>query len=114
MTPAAPEAVRYRISHRTTYEYGQPMADGYTVAYLLPRPTPHQVVEAAEVTVDPAPDERSERIDVFGNRVLQLGVHHAHDMLTLHAESEVVVVPGMVAGRAVGGHRLARRRAARR
>ena len=54
----------------------------------------HQVVEAAEVTVDPAPDERAERIDVFGNRVLQLGVHHAHDTLTLHAESEVVVEPG--------------------
>ena len=39
---------------------------------------------------------RAEHIDVFGNRVLQLGVHHAHDTLTLHAESEVVVEPGVV------------------
>ena len=94
-----PEAVRYRTSHRTTYEYGLPMADGYTVAYLLPRPTALQLVEAAEVTIDPAPDERAEHIDVFGNRVLQLGVHHAHDTLTLHAESEVVVAPGAVTSR---------------
>lgn len=90
---APPDAVRYRISHRTTYEYGVPMADGYTVAHLLPRPTSLQVVEAAEVRVDPEPDERAEHIDVFGNRVLQLGVHHAHDSLTLHAESEVIVEP---------------------
>jgi transglutaminase-like putative cysteine protease len=69
------------------------MTDGYTVAYLLPRPTPQQVVERAEVEVDPEPDERSEHIDVFGNRVLQVGVHHSHDALTLHAESDVVVEP---------------------
>ena len=92
------------------------MADGYTVAYLLPRPTALQVVEAAEVDVEPEPDERAEHTDVFGNRVLQLGVHHAHDTLTLHAESEVVVEPGRVhgAGRAVGGRRVARRGAPRR
>ena len=45
-------------------------------------------------TIDPAPDERAEHIDVFGNRVLQLGVHHAHETLTLDADSEVVVEPG--------------------
>jgi transglutaminase-like putative cysteine protease len=87
------EPVHYRVSHRTTYEYARPMTDGYTVAYLLPRPTPHQVVEAAEVAVTPQPDERSERTDVFGNRVLQIGVHHAHETLELHAESDVVVAP---------------------
>lgn len=90
------DVIRYRVSHRTRYEYGVPMADGYTVAHLLPRPTAHQVVESAEVAVDPAPDERAEHIDVFGNRVLQLGVHHAHDTLTLHAESEVLFEPGVV------------------
>jgi transglutaminase-like putative cysteine protease len=90
-----PHAVRYRISHRTTYSYGVPMADGYTVAYLLPRPTALQAVESAEVRVEPEPDLRAEHIDVFGNRVLQLGVHRAHDTLALHAESEVVVEPDL-------------------
>jgi transglutaminase-like putative cysteine protease len=90
------EAVHYRVSHRTTYTYAAPMADAYTVAHLLPRPTPWQVVEAAAVDVDPAPDERAERTDVFGNRVLQFGVHHAHDALTLRAESDVLVAPADV------------------
>jgi len=84
-------SVAYRISHTTTYEYEWPMSDGYTIAHLLPRPTPHQVVEWAEVTVTPDPDERAEHFDAFGNRVLQIGVHRRHDSLTLVATSEVVV-----------------------
>jgi transglutaminase-like putative cysteine protease len=93
------EPVHYRVSHRTTYRYARPMSDGYTVAYLLPRPTAHQVVESAEVDVAPIPDERAEHIDVFGNRVLQIGVHRQHDLLSLHAESEVVVAPAEVRAR---------------
>jgi transglutaminase-like putative cysteine protease len=81
----------YRISHTTTYDYEWPMSDGYTLAHLLPRPTPHQVVEWAEVTVTPEPDERAEHFDAFGNRVLQVGVHRNHESLTLVATSEVIV-----------------------
>ncbi len=85
--------VRYHVAHTTTYGYERPMSDGYTLAHLLPRPTPHQVVEAAEVAITPEPDERAEHFDVFGNRVLQLGVHRSHDALTLAASSDVVVEP---------------------
>jgi len=74
------------------------MTDGYTLAYLLPRPTPLQVVERAEVDVEPAPDQRAEHTDMFGNRVLQVGVHHRHETLTLLATSDVVVEPGVVSG----------------
>ena len=64
------------------------MADGYTVAYVIPRPTPQQLVERATVEVDPEPDERLEHIDSFGNRVLQLGVHHAAQLAdACHATS---------------------------
>lgn len=86
----------YRVTHRTTYEYSAPMTDGYTVAYVIPRPTPQQLVERANVEVDPEPDERLEHIDSFGNRVLQLGVHHAHSSLTVEAVSDVVVEPMIV------------------
>jgi len=92
MTRTATE-VRYQVSHRTTYEYSSPMTDGYTVAYVLPRPTPHQMVERVTVDVDPEPDERDEHIDAFGNRVLQLGVHHQHRSLSVDATSEVVFEP---------------------
>jgi len=97
MTRTATE-VRYRVSHRTTYEYSSPMTDGYTVAYVLPRPTPQQMVERVTVDVDPEPDERDEHIDAFGNRVLQLGVHHQHRSLSVHAMSDVVVEPMTIDG----------------
>ncbi|WP_162942148.1 transglutaminase family protein [Desertimonas flava] len=86
-------ASRYLVRHETRYEYSQPMTDGYTVAYLLPRPTPEQMVERALVDVTPEPDERFEHIDAFGNRVLQIGMHHQHDSLVVAATSEVVFEP---------------------
>ena len=33
---------RYEVEHRTAYQYGAPMTDGYTVACLVPRPTQWQ------------------------------------------------------------------------
>ena len=96
--PPVDGSVAYRIVHTTTYDYEFPMSDGYTIAHLLPRPTPHQVVESAEVIVTPEPDERAEHFDAFGNRVLQVGVHRSHEALTLVAKSEVVVEVEDVAG----------------
>ena len=84
---------RFRVLHRTTYRYDPAVTDGYTVAYLLPRPTPRQTVEDAEVHIEPAPDERAEHIDVFGNRALQFGIHRPHDALTVRATSAVDVEP---------------------
>lgn len=89
---------RYRVVHRTTYEYSAPMSDGYSLAYLLPRDTSNQTVERVDVTVDPPPDELARRTDLFGNRVVQLGIHHQHEALTVTAESDVTVGPAQVHG----------------
>jgi transglutaminase-like putative cysteine protease len=69
------------------------MNDGYSLAVVTPRPTPLQTVEAVDVAVEPEPDERVERVDLFGNRVLQLGIHHQHDVLTVTSTSVVSVLP---------------------
>lgn len=87
------QSVHYRVRHRTSYHYSRPMTDGYTLAYVLPRATEHQVVERATVSVDPEPDEWAEHVDAFGNRVLQIGVHHAHESLVVEASNDVVVLP---------------------
>jgi transglutaminase-like putative cysteine protease len=84
---------RFRVSHQTTYDYSVPMSDGYTLAVVTPRATPWQRVDATTITVDPEPDERVERDDVFGNRVVQLGIHHQHDRLSVRAGSDVTVSP---------------------
>lgn len=75
------ERLRFSIVHRTEYRYGLSMSDGYTVAHLLPRDTPAQRVELAEVHVTPDVDEYEEHRDLFGNRVVRLGVHHPHEHL---------------------------------
>jgi len=85
--------MRYRICHATTYQYRPAVTDGYTLAYLLPRPTPEQTVESAEVVVEPVPDTRAEHVDVFGNLTLQFGVHRRHESLSVRAISDVVVSP---------------------
>ncbi len=87
--------MRFRIAHRTTYRYGLPMADGYTVAHLLPRDTPWQRVVACDLSVSPAPDEREDHLDRFGNRVVRLGVHQRHESLEVTSHCEVDVTPAL-------------------
>lgn len=85
--------MRFRIVHRTTYRYGLPMADGYTVAHLLPRDTPWQRVLSRDLRVSPTPDEREDFQDRFGNDVVRLGVHQRHGALEVVSRSEVEVAP---------------------
>lgn len=84
---------RYRVSHRTLYEYGSEMMDGYSVANLLARSTPTQEVISTVLTTDPDVDERDERNDAFGNHVVQLGIHRPHDHLSVEVVTEVLVEP---------------------
>lgn len=80
---------RYRVSHRTSYRYGLPVTDAYSVACLLPRDRHNQTVIEATVTARPDPDERDESVDVFGNRIVQVGVHRRHEEFDIVAESVV-------------------------
>lgn len=84
---------RYRVTHSTTYRYDVAMTDGYTVAHLLPRETPHQRVDESGLRIDPLPAEIDEYPDVFGNRVTQFGVHRPHEGLMVEAASTVTVMP---------------------
>jgi transglutaminase-like putative cysteine protease len=67
------------------------MLDGYSVACVLARPTPSQTVSSSVVTTYPEPDEYDERDDVFGNRIVQFGLHRPHDGLVVEAITEARV-----------------------
>jgi len=84
---------RYRVVHRTVYEYGATMLDGYSVACVAARPTSSQRVLSSTVSTDPEADERDERLDVFGNRIVQFGLHRPHDGLVVEALTEAHVWP---------------------
>lgn len=79
----------FRVKHITEYLYGTAMADGFTVARLLPRNTPTQTVRRAEIEVTPQADEWEESLDPFGNRVVHFAVHHPHVALTVTSSVEV-------------------------
>lgn len=87
---------RFRVSHRTEYAYGVSMADGFTSAHLEPRDAPGQRVLAADLRIEPAPDELESATDPWGNRVTLFAVHHPHDSLLLHSVVDVDVSPPAV------------------
>ena len=58
---------RYRVDHHTEYVYTATTATSRHLAYLTPRELPWQQVHWHELTIDPAPADRSSRLDYFGN-----------------------------------------------
>ncbi|GAA1877498.1 transglutaminase family protein [Lapillicoccus jejuensis] len=85
--------MRYRVTHRTTYTYDDDVTDSLAVAHLTPRSLPWQVVHAAQVDVDPAPEDRRADLDAFGNGTVFLQVTTPHRVLTVIGRSEVEVQP---------------------
>lgn len=85
------ESRTYRVVHRTTFSYSALMTDGYTVAVLVPRPTPWQEVLDSQVTMTPTPSEVDSYLDPFGNLVTQFGLHEPHRSATVEAVSALAV-----------------------
>ncbi len=83
--------MKYRITHQTTYSYEQPVTSCYNEAHLIPRDGPHQRCLDYRVDVEPAPCDRTEREDFFGNRVLYFAIEEPHDTLITTAISEVAI-----------------------
>ena len=81
---------RFQVTHRTAYAYSSQVTDAYSVANLLPRGTDVQTVVSSAISTQPAADEIDERLDSFGNRVVQLGLHRPHDRFEIVAVSEVI------------------------
>jgi transglutaminase-like putative cysteine protease len=83
--------MRYRVVHRTRYAYAEPVSSAYGEHHLLPRTTPTQHVLESSVAIDPAPDDRRERTDLYGNRVEHYGLFSEHDELVVTTSSLVDV-----------------------
>jgi transglutaminase-like putative cysteine protease len=81
----------YRIVHKTTYKYKQPVAFGSHVTYLTPRSQPHQACKSHQLLGTPAPVEMIERTDYFGNSFTFFTIQEPHEELNIEARSQVVV-----------------------
>ncbi|WP_433592492.1 transglutaminase family protein [Nocardia sp. CA-145437] len=87
---------RYRVLHRTIYEYSDVVSSSYGRAYLTPREFPGQRLLSHDTRVDPAPSDRSVGVDVYGNTTLYFHVTAGHRRLEVTGESLVEVAPPAV------------------
>ena len=81
----------YRIVHKTTYKYKNPVSVGNHVACLTPRSLPHHRCTWNELRINPPAATRSERVDYFGNRLSLFTIQEPHLELMVEARSEVTI-----------------------
>ena len=85
------QAERYTVEHETRYAYAAPVSQSWQLARLTPRTLPWQKLLAHSLQIDPAPDERRDELDSFGNIVTHFGLHGAHRVLRVRMECLVEV-----------------------
>jgi transglutaminase-like putative cysteine protease len=83
----------YRIIHRTTYEYTEPVSVSHHAACLEPRATDAQQCTSFGLEISPTPDVTKVRTDYFGNRLCMFSVQALHQRLRVTARSQVSVIP---------------------
>ncbi len=82
---------RYRVIHETRYRYAPAAASARQLAHLSPRITAAQRVVEHRIDIMPAPTERIDTEDYFGNAVTRFATDDTFEEQVIHAESVVDV-----------------------
>lgn len=86
---------RYKISHRTRYQYSAPVAICQNQLRMSPRSFSDRLVQVechrSQTTILPEPDFVDQHQDYFGNNVYTFSIESSHQELDVHIESEVTV-----------------------
>jgi len=83
--------VIYDLRQTTTYAYASPVAYAHHVLRLTPINRMRQRVHAAALEVEPAPAERREGHDFFGNHLTWIRLDRPHDELVVKLIARVTV-----------------------
>src|SRR5262245_24072230 len=81
----------YRIEHETRYRHEGRASTSQHVAYLTPRDLPTQRVLAHELIVEPAPANRAQRTDAFGNTAEHFTIATPYEVMSATGRSTVEV-----------------------
>ena len=81
--------MRYRVLHRTTYAYAQPVSVCHNLLHLRPRERPGQNCLTSELVIRPTPSVLHDRLDFFANRVTDCTVEELHRELVIEATSRI-------------------------
>lgn len=85
--------MNYRITHRTVYDYPEPVTVSHHAARVKPRPTAAQGRTDFSLQVAPEPAARTMRTDYFGNRICFFSIQQIHRRLEITALSRVSLSP---------------------
>jgi len=85
--------MNYRVTHRSTYRYSEPVTLCHNVLRLTPRNHPAQNCLVTELLVEPTPAVMSNYVDYFGNPSTFFTVQDRHQQLTVMVTSETEVKP---------------------
>src|ERR1700734_3445799 len=81
----------YRVTHRTTYSYEDPVSISHHLVRLTPRDMPRQHCHETHISILPEPAATSTRDDYFGNIQTFFTLQEPHDSLVVEATSELEV-----------------------
>jgi transglutaminase-like putative cysteine protease len=81
------------VVHETRYEYAPPVKTARHIAHLKPAHGARQQLLSHELTMDPAPLQRSEAVDVWGNTRTYFSYLVEHAELKVVAHSRVATTP---------------------
>ena len=83
---------RYQVLHDTHYRYSAPVSLAQQMAHLWPRESPRQRCLERALRVDPAPCQRRDGLDVFGNPVTRLVFERPHQSLSVCTRLQIEVL----------------------
>ena len=84
--------MHYRITHSTKYEYSENVALSYNEARLMPRNCANQQVISSTLNIEPYANDFHTRVDFFGNQVTYFSIQQSHQVFTVTATSEVLLL----------------------
>lgn len=81
----------YRVTHRTTYSYQDPVSVSHHLVRLTPRDMAGQHCHETHISILPEPAATSTQDDYFGNIQTFFTLQEPHDSLIVEASSELEV-----------------------
>jgi transglutaminase-like putative cysteine protease len=83
----------YRVVHRTTYDYEDPVSVSHHLVRLTPRNIPGQVCTKSEISIQPVPAATTNHNDYFGNIQTFFTLQEPHECLVVEACSTLELHP---------------------
>lgn len=81
--------MRYKIHHRTVYDYTQVVSISHHLMHMAPRSHGRQSCLRTFIQIDPTPTVRSESLDYFENPVSYVTIQEPHKKLKISAYSDI-------------------------